>query len=286
MKVIALDALGWDMFESGVKKVGGAGSNFIYHMHHMGADATIISAIGKDELGRDLKAFLKQNNISSHLQVNNYPTSIVEANVNDDGIPNWQIHESVSWDYIVYDSYIDTLTQKADVIYFGSLPQRNKQTRQTIRQMIHSKKPSAKIFVDVNIRQHYYNREILNFCLNNADFLKISDEEMPIFAHTLSLPESPDDFYQRIKDKVEMFIFTRGSEGARIYRGGEISDHKGFNIALKDTVGAGDSFCATVCALTMTGNDLMSINHFANSVAAYICRCEGAMHPIPLKAFC
>ncbi len=286
MKVIALDALGWDIFESGVKKAGGAGTNFIYYMHHMGADAAIISAIGKDEFGRDLKLFLKQNNIHAHLQVNNHPTSIAKANVNDDGIPHWQIHKRVSWDYITYDAHIHALTQKADIIYFGSLLQRNEQTCQTLRQIISHKKPSAKSFVDVNIRQDYYTPEILDFCLNNADFLKISSEEMPVFARTLSLPENPDDFFQSIKDKVEMFIFTRGSKGARIYRGNEISEHKGFHSVLKDTVGAGDSFSATACALALKGYDLTAINHFSNSVASYICSKEGAMQPIPLKIFC
>lgn len=285
MKIVALDALLWDIFDDGTKKIGGAGSNFIFHLSHLGADATIISAIGDDDLGKDLKAILEQNHIDHYLQIVDYPTSTVNANVGPDGVPNWQIHEDVAWDNIEYDQKIKELAQDADLIYFGTLPQRNPKTRKTIQQMVTDKKSGAKTFVDVNIRQHYYDKESLEFCLNNADYLKISDEEMPIVAKTLGLPENPDDFYNAIKDKVEMFIYTQGGKGSTIYRGNEKSHHNGFKVALKDTVGAGDSFSATACSLALNGADLDVINHFANAVAAYVCSNEGAMHPVPFKVF-
>lgn len=285
MKIVALDVLLWDMFADGSKKIGGAGSNFIFHLSHLGADATIISAIGNDDLGAELKDILNENNISYYLQVNDYPTSTVNANVGADGVPNWQIHENVAWDHIVYDDEINRLTKEADLLYFGTLPQRNDETRQTIREMVKNKKPDAKTFVDVNIRQNYYDKDSLEFCINNADFLKISDEEMPIISQTLNLPNNPDDFFEAIKGKVDMFIYTMGGAGSIIYRADDKSHHKGFKVELKDTVGAGDSFSATAVALALVDTPIDQINHFANAVAAYVCSNEGAMHPVPFTVF-
>ncbi|MFV0431691.1 MAG: PfkB family carbohydrate kinase [Alphaproteobacteria bacterium] len=281
MKVIAIDNLLWDIFEGGTKKAGGAGANFIYNLAQVGADATIISAIGKDSLGNELKAVLNQHNIQHYLQENEYPTSTVDANVDKSGVPHWTIHENIAWDYILPDDRLLQLSQSADLIYFGTLTQRSETSRKTIQQMILERKLGAKTFVDVNIRQHYYSKEILEFCINNASYLKVSDEEMPVVAKALDLPENPNNFFAAIKDKVELFIFTKGSDGSSLYRGGEVSHHHGFEVKVKDTVGAGDSFSAAVCALALKGLDLDTINHFANSIASYTCQKEGGMNPIP-----
>lgn len=61
----------------------------------------------------------------------------------------------------------------------------------------------------------------------------------------------------------------------------ESSDHPGLPTELIDTVGAGDSFTATLCTGLLERLPLDDINARANRVAAFVCSQAGATPTLP-----
>ena len=51
--VVGIGELLWDVFPTG-KRAGGAPINFVYHASQLGAQGYAISAVGDDELGREI----------------------------------------------------------------------------------------------------------------------------------------------------------------------------------------------------------------------------------------
>lgn len=85
--VVAIGELLWDMLPDG-RKPGGAPANFIYHVAQNGVRGTAVTAVGDDELGRDLVSILADNDVNVAAQVNDYPTGITAVRLDDGGIPN------------------------------------------------------------------------------------------------------------------------------------------------------------------------------------------------------
>lgn len=84
--VVAIGELLWDMLPDG-RKPGGAPANFIYHVAQNGVRGTAVTAVGDDELGRDLVSILADNDVNVAAQVNDYPTGITAVRLDDGGIP-------------------------------------------------------------------------------------------------------------------------------------------------------------------------------------------------------
>ena len=60
--VVGIGEILWDMLPTG-KKIGGAPVNFVYHASRLGAEGYAISAVGNDELGREILEELDKNHI-------------------------------------------------------------------------------------------------------------------------------------------------------------------------------------------------------------------------------
>ena len=79
LNVIGIGELLWDILPEG-KKLGGAPCNFVYHVHQQVAKGMVLSAIGDDELGREIMKELMQKNFFTDLiHVNEKPTNTVDV---------------------------------------------------------------------------------------------------------------------------------------------------------------------------------------------------------------
>ena len=63
-KVIGIGEILWDLLPEG-KQLGGAPTNFAYHAHQLGLDSSVISGVGKDELGQEIIQNIKEAGIIS-----------------------------------------------------------------------------------------------------------------------------------------------------------------------------------------------------------------------------
>ncbi len=61
----------------------------------------------------------------------------------------------------------------------------------------------------------------------------------------------------------------------------EEHEHAGFNVKIRDAVGAGDAFTAGLVNQVLHGASLAEANDFANRMGAWVASCAGAMPPSP-----
>jgi fructokinase len=280
INIIGIGEVLWDVFPEG-KQLGGAPCNFVYHANKLGGNALAVSAVGNDENGQEILELLNQKNISEELiQVNKHPTGTVEVKLNDQGVPEYIIHENVAWDYIRLDNAVQQSISEADIICFGILAQRNKTSRENIVRMLKSVGPETLIVFDINLRQHYYNKEIIEDSLQSCHVLKLNGEELQIISGMLCLTGSSEEaqvIELMERYNLQLLALTHGSEGSLLMTPSEKSYLPTPKVQVKDTVGAGDSFTAAMIVGFAKGEPLNELHQKAVDISAFVCTQDGAM---------
>ncbi len=276
MYTLCIGEILWDRFPN--KKVwGGAPANFIFHTAQMGANATAYSAVGDDALGKELSEAIQACGINLIAPVVEQATGVVDISLNPDGSANYKFNDDCSWDHIPQSTELLTLSRQADLIAFGSLAQRHPVSRETIFAALANKKESAKVLFDINLRQNFYTKEIIENSISHCDFLKLNEEELSIIEKLTGL--SLEQII--VKYDLELVLFTLGEEGSRIITGGKTYTQAASPTQLVDTVGAGDSFTASFVINYMNGVPVEEAQKIASDVSAFVCSHSGATVELP-----
>jgi fructokinase len=285
-KIIGIGEVLWDLLPDG-PKLGGAPGNFAYHAHALGAQACVVTRVGDDELGRDiLQLFEKRGIADGTVQVDDAaPTGTVTVALSEKGIPNYIIHENVAWDRLAVTQPALKAIREADAICFGSLAQRGEISRAAIQRMVSAAPANSLRVFDINLRQNYFSREVIEQSLRLANVLKLNDGELPILAGMFKLSGSSQQQIEQLAEKfaLQVIALTRGPAGSLLFRSGQWSDNPSVPIKIVDTIGAGDSFTAGLVLGLLQKMDLDEINSLADEVARYVCSCVGATPPLPGK---
>jgi fructokinase len=283
-KIVGIGEVLWDMFPTG-PQLGGAPANFAWHAQALGARAHAITRVGNDDLGRAiLKLFEEQGLPGDTMQVDEAaPTATVTVALSGEGLPTYTIHENVAWDRLAVTPTALKAVWAADAVCFGSLAQRSEPSRTTIQTLMCAARPDALRLLDINLRQHYFSRELVEQSLRLANALKVNDGELSILAGLLDLPGSirSQIEYLSLRYALSLVALTRGPAGSLLYQAGRWSDCPASPTKVVDTVGAGDAFAATLVAGLLRKMDLDEINALAGEVARYVCSCAGATPPLP-----
>jgi fructokinase len=282
--VAGIGELLWDVFPQH-KRLGGAPANFACHCGQLGAKAYPVSCVGTDPLGLAIRDELRDVGVDTSyvLESDTFPTGTVQVTLNDQGKPSYQIFENVAWDHIPFTSGLKALAETLDAVCFGSLSQRSPVSRETIRSFLgHMSENALKIF-DVNLRQAYFSKERVEDSLGLASALKLSDEELPVLAGYFGLAGDVTDQLNELRERFNLTLvaYTRGPDGSILLRNGEVDDSAGLEGLAVDSVGAGDSFTASLCMGTLKGWPLNQVNVFANRVATFVCSQKGATPTLP-----
>lgn len=283
--IIGIGEVLWDMLPAG-KQLGGAPANFAYHMSHFGMNSCIVSAVGCDEAGLEMIDCIREKEISFHLQKVSYPTGSVEISLSDEGIPCYDIKENVAWDNIPFTSEIEELAHRTHAICFGSLAQRSCISRSTINRFLETMRDGEGIYkiFDINLRQSYYEKDVLQDSLLKCNILKINDEELKIVSQLFHISfKSVEDCCRALLTTfhLRMIILTCGAEGSYVFTPEESSFEATRKIQVVDTVGAGDSFTAAFCAALLNGKAMKVAHRFATEFSAFVCTEHGAMPILP-----
>jgi fructokinase len=289
--IVGIGEILWDLLPAG-RQLGGAPANFAYHANALGAHGAVVSRVGDDDLGREILQRLDALGVDrTHVSTDpDYPTGTVDVRLDPAGVPTYVIHEPVAWDFLPNDAPLQGLASRAAAVCFGSLAQRSPASRQSIRQFLRATPPTCLRVFDINLRQQYYSREVLEDSLRACDVLKLNDAELPVVSRVLHVPgeafQGPAVSVARaLLDRylLRLVAVTRGPNGSLLLvRGGQTSDHPGSPVTnLADTVGAGDAFTAALVMGLLAHRDLDAINAAANRLAAYVCTQPGATPPIP-----
>ena len=282
--VVGLGEVLWDVLPDG-KKLGGAPANFAYHAGQFGLDTLAVSALGKDALAEETIAALDDRSLKYLLPRVDYPTGTVQVTLTVDGIPTYEIKENVAWDNIPYTPELAEIASNCRAVCFGSLAQRNVTSWATIRQFLDNTPTDCLKVFDINLRQQFYTKDVIEESLKRCNILKINDEELVIIKRMYGY----DDLDMRgICEKIladyqlKMLVLTCGTNGSYVFAPGLTSFQETPKVKVADTVGAGDSFTGSFCASILNGKSLEEAHRKAVAVSAFVCTQNGAMPKYPV----
>ena len=237
----------WDIFPND-KKIGGAPLNVAIRLSSLGVPTAIASKVGKDELGIGILDFAQHNGLATnHIQQSTqFDTGKVMVSIDKEGAATYEIAPSAAWDKIDLNTALLEAVRNCELFIFGSLAARDEVSRKTLSKLL-SVAPFT-VF-DVNLRPPHYSFPLLKELMASADFIKFNHEELTEISQLMGC----DSF--QLEEQIHFIVkqtntknicVTKGSEGALLYLDGKLYTQKSFSITIVDTVGAGDSFLATL----------------------------------------
>lgn len=283
--IVGLGEALWDVLPEG-KKIGGAPANFAYHVSQFGLKSLAVSAIGKDKLGEELLENFDANGLNYHIPAVDYPTGTVQVEIDQAGIPQYNIKENVAWDNIPFTPELEEIAHNTQAVCFGSLAQRSVVSRNTILEFIDAmpkNDDTLKVF-DINLRQGFYNKEIICESLRRCNILKINDEELVTVSRLKGYPgiDLQDKCWILLgKYNLKMLILTCGVNGSYVFTPGNVSFKETPKVEVADTVGAGDSFTAAFISSIIKGKSVEEAHETAVNTSAFVCTQNGAMPILP-----
>ena len=285
--VVGLGEVLWDVLPEG-KKLGGAPANFAYHAgQFLGMDNTIaVSALGEDKLADETIEALREHNLNDLLPRVPYPTGTVQVTLAEGGIPTYDIKENVAWDNIPFDDDIAAIARSCRAVCFGSLAQRNVVSRTTIQKFLDATPDDCLKIFDINLRQQFYTKEIIQESIRRCNILKINDEELVLIGRMFGYPGL--DIENKCwlilgKYNLDMLVLTCGTNGSYVFTPGSVSFQETPKVTVADTVGAGDSFTGSFVGSILNGKSVADAHHTAVRVSAFVCTQNGAMPEVPAE---
>jgi len=283
--VIGMGEALWDVLPEG-KKIGGAPANFAYHVSQFGLPSCVVSAVGDDALGKEIVENFVSKGLTHQIETVPYPTGTVQVEIDQAGVPQYEIKENVAWDNIPYTAMLEQLAEKTKAVCFGSLAQRNVVSRNTINRFLDAipAENNPLIVFDVNLRQGFYNKDILCNSMKRCNILKINDEELVTVSRMFGYPgiDLQDKCWILLgKYNLSMLILTCGINGSYVFTPGNVSFQPTPKVEVADTVGAGDSFTAAFIAGILKGKSVADAHSQAVRTSAFVCTKKGAMPILP-----
>ena len=281
--VVGIGEVLWDMLPDG-KRLGGAPANFALHCKSLAGQSFIVSAVGQEPFGDEIIDHLSQRHANTDfITKNTHPTGRVDVELSADGHPTYVIHENSAWDNIELTPEHLRLAASCDAVCFGSLAQRNPVSQKSIHEFLsHTGDNCLRIF-DINLRQHYYSKETITHSLQAANILKLNDDELIVLHELMNLPADTETALKTLIDEYQLRLIalTQGGSGSILMNDKQKSYCPSVPVTVKDTIGAGDSFTATMTMATLHGLPLESTHRLATKVAAYVCSQSGATPELP-----
>lgn len=282
--VVGMGEALWDVLPEG-KKIGGAPANFAYHVSQFGLNSRVVSAVGDDKPGMEILDNFREKKLNTMVEIVPYPTGTVQVELDNEGVPCYDIKEGVAWDNIPYTPALEDLAKHTTAVCFGSLAQRSVVSRETINSFLDTMpaENTLKIF-DINLRQGFYTKEILCNSFRKCNVLKINDEELVTVSRMFGYPgiDLQDKCWILLaKYNLKMLILTCGVNGSYVFTPGEVSFVETPKVEVADTVGAGDSFTAAFVASILSGLSIGEAHKLAVETSAYVCTQNGAMPVLP-----
>lgn len=285
--ILAFGEILWDILPS-ISVIGGAAFNFAYRADSLGNNATIVSRLGEDELGQKALAAIDRLGMrTDFVQTDSvHPTGTVDVFFDEQKNPDYTIHEHVAYDYIEYTAKLEQAVKDADCIYFGTLAQREKVSRNTLHALLEIV-AGTHILYDINLRKGCYTKDTIAESLVSATILKLNEQELHMLNDMFAFGESS---LRRIAGKfvsefqLEYLLITLGHRGAfGVDENGQEVYGRGYRVELIDPVGAGDACTAGFIDRLLAGTSFEDAVAYGNALGALVATQEGATQPLSRK---
>jgi len=276
--IVGIGEILWDLFPTG-PQLGGAPFNFVFHCHQLGQACQMVSRIGTDERGQAIRAAVRRLGLSEESLQSDplHPTGTVQVAVSDQGQPTFTITPEVAYDYLAWDNSLAEVVRQARAVCFGTLIQRHPVARATVQRLLQSA-GRALIVYDINLRQHFFSRDVVEDSLRASRWLKLNDDELRVLGDLLSLKTTADsDRLAELRQRyqLELVCLTRGADGCLVQTATEEVRVAGIPVQVVDTVGAGDAFTAGLVTSVLEGQSITEAATLANQLAARVAASAG-----------
>ncbi len=284
-RVVGIGEVLWDLLPAG-PQFGGAPANVAIHAVALGGHGSLVSAVGGDDAGVEARDRLSEADVEQRAvtSVWDRPTGVVRVTLDAAGHPSYDIATGSAWDEIPWTNQVADVVARAEAVCFGSLAQRSPVSRATIRRAVAEARGAAWRLFDVNLRQAWYDAEVLDASLPLANAVKLNDEELPVVARLCGVGGvTADEQLHGLVTKYDLALaaLTCGPRGAILLTPAERVTAPATATVVADTIGAGDAFTATLLVGLLWEAPLAEIATRANAVAAYVCSQPGATPPLP-----
>ncbi len=276
-KIVCYGEVLWDMLPTG-KKLGGAPLNMALRFQSLGNQAKVISAIGNDAIGKEIIEEMKVCSANlDHIQVSkNFGTSMVLVHLDGNGSASYEIKKPCAWDDIELTDKDIEAVKSSDAFIYGSLSARSSTSCKTLFGLLN--KAKFNVF-DVNLRPPHYTQENLEILMGHADFIKFNDDEIleicTNMGHNSRSLEESIKFIAQSTNTARVCV-TLGQDGAVLYLQNNFYYNKGYKVTVADTVGAGDSFLATITDKLLNGASPSKAIDYACAIGAIVASRSGA----------
>jgi fructokinase len=254
-------------------------------MNSLGHRSIIVSRLGTDDLGEKARQQIVSLGMDDTcLQWDDaYPTGTVKIYFDKNKNPDYTIIEKVAYDHVEFSDNLETIIKSADCLCFGTLAQRNIDSRQCLHNML-SRFSGKFTLLDINLRKNCYSAKTLKTSLEQANILKLNDEELAVLVDIFglaghSIPDQAEHLLHQTG--LAYCVVTLGESGAFAisHRGDKIYS-PGFHINLVDPCGAGDGFAAGFIHALLNKDSLKQACRIGNALGALVAQQEGATQPI------
>lgn len=257
--------------------------NVAFHANQLGMRSKMISKVGNDDLGKELRGFLENMGVSTELVQTDdtFPTGIVNVTLEDGAAPTYEIVSPVAWDYIRSDDRARDYVKTADALIFGSLACRMDSNKKTLLEYLEL--APIRVF-DVNLRTPYYSQSLVEELLPKADILKVNDDELAIIAAWQEIAGDEKAQLDFLQDKfgIGVIILTKGKDGAVCLDESGCFQQPGIPVQVQDTIGSGDSFLAAFLSKYLHGENTRDCLAFAGAVGALVATKTGGTPEVTL----
>ncbi len=279
MKLLSFGEVLFDVFPDG-ERLGGAPLNLAAHAAIQGAEAFLLSAVGRDLLGKRARREVQALGVNTDyvVSLDDKGTGRCIVTLDENAVPSYDLLSDVAYDYIPSPDF----KEKFDIFCFGTLALRSEYNLVTVKKVIESKS-CEQIYCDLNIRAPFSTERAVRFCLENANFVKISDEELPfvtrvVLGKEMGVSEAINALCERFK-QIKILIITLGADGSVAY---DAESHSLFRSPahptnVVSTVGAGDSFGATFITQFFSGKGIDECLRLASAVSSFVVSQKGAV---------
>lgn len=259
----------FDCFASGERVLGGAPFNVAWHLTAFGADPLLVSCVGYDDEGQAILARMEQWQMRrTGMQITDRaPTGRVQVSIVDRE-PHYDIVKPAAWDLI--DARRVPVLTSVPFIYHGTLALRDVISRQAFRRL--QQETTAPLFMDVNLRDPWWQPETVWPFLEQASWIKLNADELQQLLPDALTETARIELCLRLP-RLQQLLLTKGAAGAELHQVDGDCQRVAPQVnaaTFVDAVGAGDAFTSVFLLGMLHGWDsaltLQRAQRFASAI--------------------
>lgn len=264
----------FDHFPDGSCILGGAPFNVAWHLQAFARQPCFISRIGQDAMGDTIQTAMQDwsMDLSGLQRDKEHPTGTVQVSI-EQGEPSYAIVPEQAYDFISADE-LPSISHDG-LLYHGSLALRHEVSRQAL--VVLKKQHRGKLFMDVNLREPWWNKQDVLTWVDDADWVKLNHHELQALQSD-SVDLTTDMAQFLTAHQLDGLVVTRGKDGAFVLNaaGDVAAITPTQSLQVVDTVGAGDAFASVLMLGIHLGWPLQLTLERAQSFASAIVGRRGA----------